>query len=158
MRRSLRGFTLLELLVSMALLIVVASGSFVLLASAKQLAQKPSHRSDGVYFASETLETLRDYVTATPTRENPPLTLVYRLVGDVDPYALTDLGGPNHIHVLPTAPDPRGFFKDTLGGTRTYVVQNVDVAPLFDSDGDGNPANDVSYQRVTVTVQWTEQK
>ena len=146
-RRLPDGFTLLEMLVSIALLAVVAAGSFALLASAKQLAQKPSFRTEAVYYAGETLETLRDYVT---TQTGDP---EYQLAGDpvVPPYALTP--DPGHTHALPA-----GTFKDTLGGTRTYTVTDIDLDSAFDSDGDGDPTNDVDYKKVTVTIQWTEQQ
>ena len=161
-RVSTRGFTLLEILVSSALLIVVASSSFVLLVSARQLTQKPSHRSEALYFASETLEVLRDYVTA---RTAPTDTKYQFNVGGVasGTYALATgaaalvPAGP-YTHELPA-----GFFSDPvasggLGGTRTYTVTKEDVAPGIDKDLDGDPTNDFDYTKVTVTVTWEEQR
>ena len=133
------------MLLSLALLAIVAAGSYVLLASAQQLSQKPSFRSEAVYYAGETLETLKDYVTA----QTPPLLPKYQLSGDAG-YALTQA---SHTHLLPA-----GTFKDTLGGTRTFAVTDIDLDPAFDSDGDGNTGNDVDYKKVTVTIQWTEQQ
>ena len=144
-RRLPEGFTLLEMLVSIALLALVAAGSFALLASAKQLAQKPSFRTEAVYYAGETLETLGNYVTA----QTPPPLPKYQLSGDVG-YALTQA---SNTHLLPA-----GTFKDTLGGTRTYAVTDIDLDSTFDSDGDADPTNDVDYKKVTVTIQWTEQQ
>ena len=88
--------------------------------------------------------------------DNPPGNFIYRLVGDTSPDdALHGAPGVGigHTDTLPVG---------VLGGSsaapsRTYRVWNVDVAPTFDSDGDGNPGNDIDYKKVTVTVQWQEQ-
>lgn len=149
------GFTLIEIVVSTGILVFVSSLTFLLLVSGRQLTQKPSHRTEAGYLASETLETLRNYVTANPQR-SVGLSWVYNLLGDGNPfrYALLDLQGPApHLHQLPPGP-----FKDTLSGTRQYDVDDVDLDPAFDSDGDGINNNDSDYKKVTVTVRWEEQQ
>lgn len=131
----------------MALLAFVSAGSFVLLAGAKQLSQKPSFRSEAIYYGGETLETLKDYVTTQTAL------VKYQLIGDtVVSWALTPAPvATPHTHQLPA-----GVFSGSLAGTRTYSVTDVDLNPAFDSDGDGNNFNDADYKKVTVTVQWQE--
>ncbi len=156
MRRS--GFTVVEILIATALIVFVAGGTYALLGSAAQFTGRRPHSYDAFNYAVQTLDTLKNYVTQNTGSTN------YRLTGDsggecpgVGParYALEDgAAGPRpHRHPLPNGP---GTLFTDYRGRRCYTVEDVDLAPTVDTNGDANPANDADVKRVTVTVSWRE--
>ena len=144
-RLSSEGFTLSELLIATVIVILTAAGTITLLGSTTQLSHRRSHRYEALEYAYQTMDTLKDYVTADTA---DPLHL-YHLTND-DPgagcaggaanrYALSPLSGvQNHCHPLPS-----GVVKNQLAGKRTYTVEDVVLGGT-------------TIKRVTVTVQWTE--
>jgi len=147
-RGSEDGFSLLEVLIATILFLTVASGSMFLLASARTVTTKPSHRTQGIFYAAETLDTLKDYVTTDTTETR------YQFLGDGGQYALGgSFTSPGTAHTHLSNP-----FDDQVAVVRTYRVLNVDVATGFDADSDGIPNNDMDYQKVTVTTTWTDPK
>ena len=138
-----RGFTIPELLMATFILVFSAAGTFLLLGSTSQFTSHRTLRYEAFEYASQTLDTLKDYVT-----EDTPNT-IYRLTGDVhncsgpsSGYALIEPAGAwEHCHPLPP-----GTFRDRFGGRRRYTVEDVDL------DFDGDP----DIKRVTVTINWTE--
>lgn len=163
---STNGFTLTEFLIATFIIVFAATTSFFALASASKMAGHRDHRYQAYGYAAETLDILKNYVTSNTTLPQ------YHLTGD-DPasncstgsagrYALLQVfdspmgsnpGGAGHCHPLPTGV---GTLATRYGGRRTFEVENVDLDPVIDSDGDGNPANDVDLKRVNVYVTWTE--
>ena len=144
MRCLKSGFTLLEVLVSMTLLLLVSASSLVLVVSARQLTQKPGNRSGAVYYATETLNILKEYVTFQTTDAKYQL-----LVGGVPSGTYALQGGGPYPYDLPS-PSPLS------GANREYTVTDVDLDPLVNSDGVGTASDDADYKRVGVTVRWTE--
>ena len=149
-RLGTKGFTLAELLVATFIITLTAAGTFLLLGSGAQFGARRSHRYEAFEYASQTFDTLKDYITPN-TGGNP----IYHLQGD-DPgpgcggpaganrYALSPLSGAqNHCHPLPS-----GALKDQLGGKRSYQVEDVDI------NGDTKP----DYKRVVITLDWTEKQ
>ena len=148
------GFTLAELLIATFIVTLTAAGTFVLLGSGAQFGTRRSHRYEAYELGSQTLDTLKDYVSY----DDADTVLKYRLTEDNNVgvncaagastrYALKQLlGGQRHCHPLPTT---------SLVGLgvipqrqRTYQVTDVDL------NGDGR----TDYKRVTVTVNWTEKQ
>lgn len=151
MRKFLKkkGFTIVELLIATMIVVFVAAGMVVLLGSTAQLSGRRTHHYEALEFALQTVDSLKDYVTADETNAR------YHINGD-DPgagcggpggpprYALQELfvGGQGHCHPLPAG----SMIRSRFGGQRTYTVQDVDL------DGDGNP----DLKRVVVRMNWTE--
>lgn len=154
---SVTGFTLTELMIASLIIAFTAAGTFVLLGSASQLSNRRSHRYEVFEYASQTLDTLKDYVSADTTNS------FYELTGDdpgptcpgggVNRYALEELpiAGDQHCHPLPA-----GTLENQLGGERTYIIEDIDLSAIFDTDNDGDPTNDMDLKRITVTIDWTE--
>ena len=161
------GFTLTEILIATFVVTLTAAGTFLLVGSGAQLAVHRSHRYEAYELGSQTLDTLKDYVSYGTTAQLDANSN-YRLTQDSNAgadcagvassrYALKQLpAGQRHCHPLPAT----SLVGLGVGSQRqrTYQVTDVDLAPTFDSDGDGIVANDKDVKRVTVTVDWTEKR
>ena len=127
-----RGFTLVEIIVSMLLLSTVAAGMLVVFVVGKRSVSLVGHKVQAISFAQETIDELRGrvggYLWATPDTTLD--------VGDHDSDSDPD------ICALPA-----GDFLDTFNGARIYTVVNE---PTGSADGEEN------YKKVTVTVNWNE--
>jgi len=158
MRRFKRdAFTVTELLMATLIVSLMAALTFVLLGSVTQIQDKRSHRYEALDYAAQTIDTLKDYVTLNVT-DLP----TYELAGDA-----ANCGGPGPLYALEVSigqgwdhchPLPAGDFVTQLGATRTYTVEDVDLDPLFDSDGNGTFDDDQDLQRVVVTVTYNDQE
>ena len=171
MKNHLRpnGFTITEFLIATFIVVFAAATSLVVLASTSKMAGHRGHRYLAYGYAAETMDILKNYVTnntALPqyhlTGDDPPGTGASCTGAAIGRYALAPLfdspmgsntNGLGHCHPLPTG---TGTLATRYGGRRTFEVQNVDLDPVVDSDGDGNPTNDVDLKRVNVYVTWTE--
>lgn len=154
--RDKSGFTIVEILIATIIVVFVAGGTYVLLGSMAQFTGRRPHSYEAFNYAVQTLDTLKNYVTQNTGSTN------YYLTGDsgiecpgdgLARYALEDgtVGPRSHRHPLPA-----GAFYTNYGGRRCYTVEDVDLAPTVDTNGDGNLTNDADVKRVTVTVSWRE--
>jgi len=150
MRRN--GFTIVEILIATVIVVFTAGATFALLGSVTQFTGRRPHSYEAFNFATQTLDTLKNYVTRN--FGDPK----YQLTGDAAAgaggecpgvgaasYALRDgpaLNPETHRHPLPTGP---GTLADDYQGERCYTVEDVDL------NGDGT----MDYKRVIVTVTWT---
>jgi len=130
-----RGFTLVEIMVSMFLLSTVVAGMLVVFVVGRRSVGLAGHRVQAMDFARETIEELKGRVGGY---------LLDPSIPESD-----DLNEGDHDSA--TDPDictlPAGDFRDTFGGARIYTVVNE---PPGSADGQEN------YKKVTVTVSWNE--
>lgn len=114
----------------MFLLSAVVAGMLVLFVAGRRSVGLAGRKVQALDFARDAIEELKGRVGGDlwPPPDGP------------DTY-LNDTGGAQIVYLLPP-----GDFRDTLGGNRTYTVEDWDV------DGD----NITDYKNVTVTVTWFE--
>ena len=124
---SNHGFTLLEVMVSMMILVLVVAGTFAVCTAGERFVREAMHRSEALDFARQAMEQLRDEVRASTWDSGNPS----------DPLSPGD-----HVLVLPA-----GEFRDRWSGVRQYHVDSL--------NWDGNPAT-IEAKRIIVTVTWNE--
>jgi len=132
-----QGFSLMEILIAMIILMIAVGGVLLVFPTEKKAVTIANRKLIALSYANEVTEELKNAVGA-----------------DTWPNA-GDLGAV--VGVPNTRLLPAGKLRDIFGGTRTYtVVENVDADPGFDSDGNGDPTDDIDYKKVEITVDWNE--
>lgn len=127
-----KGFSLVEILVSMILLIIAIGASFTLFMTTSRLRTSSDNELEAYYNAQQWLEHVRTGFSAA-TRYNA-------LIADGVPKDLNVSSIlPENYDIWPMANKPKVEMLDT-----TYTIDNVDL-------GSG-----VNFKKITVEVKWEE--
>lgn len=121
------SLTLLEVVISALILSITTASILYLFSTGKIVVSHTGRRIQAMDFARQTLEELRNAVSAD----------TWPNTGDLAG------GGPTSQPLSPSK------LRDNFSGTREYTVTDIDA------DGD-TVYEDGEYKRVTVTVDWSE--
>lgn len=165
------GFTILELVISMALLAIVAAPLASVFWSAIRTAGSAAHRTDGSSIASREIEGMRavPYAQVGFYADQPGYVATW--VDGGTSYDTVDLGptspatGTLVPQMQPSTPDPSaasGFAPDPNPANAVPIVQGgvtytVARYVVWSDAHDASSTFDRAYKRLTVIVDWTDQ-
>ncbi|MCU1468106.1 MAG: hypothetical protein JWM72_4034, partial [Actinomycetia bacterium] len=161
------GFTIVELVISMALLAIIAAPLANVFWSGLRTASAAAHRTDGASVASREIERMRavPYGQVGFYVDEPGYSSTFETLSTVTLGSVSPSTGKLVPQIEPTTPDPNaatGYAPDpdpanassiVLGGIHYSVVRSI----VWINAQDASSTFDKAYKRLTVVVTWTDQ-
>jgi prepilin-type N-terminal cleavage/methylation domain-containing protein len=165
--RGQGGFTIVELVIAMALLAIIAAPLATVFWSGLRTASAAAHRTDGASVASREIERMRavPYAQVGFYADEPGYSATFETFTTVTLGSVSPSTGKLVPQIEPLSPDPSaaaGYAPDpdpanaspiVLGGIRYSVARSI----VWINANDASSTFDKAYKRLTVVVTWTDQ-